>query len=159
MLLSLLPPGCSDFLKPLACVTEYMLTVCRIFTSYHLHSRQFSDSISTWPFVIDAPLARQLAVCPPWADESPIMSLAYKVEELLALRDSVSESAVSIDRFADGDVIKGQWPPLTPSPFTSPHRYHTGVTPLRACFPLDSILMCTTRDGLFPPLPTSCLRG
>jgi hypothetical protein len=36
------------------------------------------------------------------------MSLAYKVEELLALRDSVSESAVSIDRFADEDVIKGQ---------------------------------------------------
>ncbi|KAH3960379.1 hypothetical protein HBI73_176930 [Parastagonospora nodorum] len=34
------------------------------------------------------------------------MSLAYKVEELLALRDSVSESAVSIDRFADEDVIK-----------------------------------------------------
>jgi hypothetical protein len=51
------------------------------------------------------------------------MSLAYKVEELLALRDSVSESAVSIDKFADGDVIKGQYsistltfhftPPLT----------------------------------------------
>lgn len=37
------------------------------------------------------------------------MSIAYKVEELLALRDSVSESAVSIDRFADEDVIKGQW--------------------------------------------------
>ncbi|KAL5116737.1 hypothetical protein ACEQ8H_005349 [Pleosporales sp. CAS-2024a] len=36
------------------------------------------------------------------------MSLAYKVEELLALRDSVSESAVSIDRFADEDVIKGR---------------------------------------------------
>ncbi|KAF2472186.1 uncharacterized protein BDR25DRAFT_342172 [Lindgomyces ingoldianus] len=35
------------------------------------------------------------------------MSLAYKVEELLALRDSVSESAVSIDKFADEDVIKG----------------------------------------------------
>ncbi|EAT77529.2 hypothetical protein SNOG_14986 [Parastagonospora nodorum SN15] len=36
------------------------------------------------------------------------MSLAYKVEELLALRDSVSESAVSIDRFADEDVIKAE---------------------------------------------------
>ena len=36
------------------------------------------------------------------------MSLAYRVEELLALRDSVSESAVSIDKFADEDVIKGQ---------------------------------------------------
>ncbi|OAL50785.1 hypothetical protein IQ07DRAFT_438040 [Pyrenochaeta sp. DS3sAY3a] len=34
------------------------------------------------------------------------MSLAYKVEELLALRDSVSESAVSIDKFADEEVIK-----------------------------------------------------
>ncbi|KAF2855986.1 hypothetical protein T440DRAFT_485148 [Plenodomus tracheiphilus IPT5] len=38
--------------------------------------------------------------------ELPTMSLAYKVEELLALRDSVSESAVSIDKFADEDVIK-----------------------------------------------------
>ncbi|KAF2691365.1 hypothetical protein K458DRAFT_71008 [Lentithecium fluviatile CBS 122367] len=35
---------------------------------------------------------------------SPAMS--YKVEELLALRDSVSESAVSLDRFADEEVIK-----------------------------------------------------
>lgn len=34
--------------------------------------------------------------------------MAYKVEELLALRDSVSESAVSIERFADEDVIKGE---------------------------------------------------
>jgi hypothetical protein len=44
--------------------------------------------------------------------ESPrlnVMTLAYKVEELLALRDSVSESAVSIDKFADEDVIKGEW--------------------------------------------------
>jgi hypothetical protein len=53
------------------------------------------------------------------------MSLAYKVEELLALRDSVSESAVSIDRFADGDVIKGQWLPPRSLPvhslFTSLH--------------------------------------
>jgi hypothetical protein len=48
------------------------------------------------------------------------MSFAYKVEELLALRDSVSESAVSIDRFADEDVIKGQSAALTLSPFTSP---------------------------------------
>jgi hypothetical protein len=49
------------------------------------------------------------------------MSLAYKVEELLALRDSVSESAVSIDRFADEDVIKGQCPPFTLTVrFTSP---------------------------------------
>ncbi|KAJ4987989.1 hypothetical protein SVAN01_06564 [Stagonosporopsis vannaccii] len=34
------------------------------------------------------------------------MAPAYKVEELLALRDSVSESAVSLDKFADEDVIK-----------------------------------------------------
>lgn len=33
--------------------------------------------------------------------------MSYKVEELLALRDSVSESAVSIEKFADEDVIKG----------------------------------------------------
>ncbi|KAH7114412.1 hypothetical protein B0J11DRAFT_540935 [Dendryphion nanum] len=32
--------------------------------------------------------------------------MSYKLEELLALRDSVSESAVSIDKFADEDVIK-----------------------------------------------------
>ncbi|KAF1956289.1 hypothetical protein CC80DRAFT_593756 [Byssothecium circinans] len=32
--------------------------------------------------------------------------MSYKVEELLALRDSVSESAVSLDRFADEEVIK-----------------------------------------------------
>ncbi|KAL1599712.1 meiotic recombination [Paraconiothyrium brasiliense] len=32
--------------------------------------------------------------------------MSYKVEELLALRDSVSESAVSIEKFADEEVIK-----------------------------------------------------
>ncbi|PVI08417.1 hypothetical protein DM02DRAFT_665765 [Periconia macrospinosa] len=32
--------------------------------------------------------------------------MSYKVEELLALRDSVSESAVSLDKFADEEVIK-----------------------------------------------------
>lgn len=36
------------------------------------------------------------------------MAPAYKVEELLALRDSVSESAVSLDKFVDEDVIKGK---------------------------------------------------
>jgi hypothetical protein len=36
------------------------------------------------------------------------MAPAYKVEELLALRDSVSESAVSLDKFADEVVIKGK---------------------------------------------------
>ncbi|KAF3051444.1 meiotic recombination [Didymella keratinophila] len=39
------------------------------------------------------------------------MAPAYKVEELLALRDSVSESAVSLDKFADEDVIKASMPP------------------------------------------------
>ncbi|KAH6860699.1 hypothetical protein BKA58DRAFT_323355 [Alternaria rosae] len=34
------------------------------------------------------------------------MSFAYKVDELLALRDSVSESAVSIEKFPDEDVIR-----------------------------------------------------
>ncbi|KAF2636985.1 hypothetical protein P280DRAFT_407836, partial [Massarina eburnea CBS 473.64] len=34
------------------------------------------------------------------------IDMSYKVEELLALRDSVSESAVSLDKFADEEVIK-----------------------------------------------------
>lgn len=57
-----------------------------------------------------------------WWDEPPTMSLAYRVEELLALRDSVSESAVSMDKFADEDVIKGRsltgYIPVHRSPFT-----------------------------------------
>jgi hypothetical protein len=40
---------------------------------------------------------------------------AYKVEELLALRGSASESAVSLDKFPDEDVIKG----MSPFLFTS----------------------------------------
>jgi hypothetical protein len=32
---------------------------------------------------------------------------AYKVEELLALRDSVSESAISLEKFGDEEAIKG----------------------------------------------------
>lgn len=32
---------------------------------------------------------------------------AYKVEELLALRGSASESAVSLEKFHDEDAIKG----------------------------------------------------
>ncbi len=35
------------------------------------------------------------------------MALAYRVEELLALRDHVSESAVVLERFRDEDAIKG----------------------------------------------------
>jgi hypothetical protein len=37
---------------------------------------------------------------------------AYKVEELLALRGSVSESTVSLDRFGDEEAIKGESKPL-----------------------------------------------
>jgi hypothetical protein len=33
---------------------------------------------------------------------------AYKVEELLALRGSVSESTVSLEKFGGEDVIKGK---------------------------------------------------
>jgi hypothetical protein len=33
---------------------------------------------------------------------------AYKVEELLALRDSVSESAISLGKFGDEEAIKGE---------------------------------------------------
>ena len=37
----------------------------------------------------------------------PLVRTAYKVEELLALRDSVSESALSFDKFPAEDAIKG----------------------------------------------------
>jgi hypothetical protein len=47
-----------------------------------------------------------------------MMSFAYKVDELLALRDSVSESAVSIEKFPDEDVIRGQCQARPPLPFT-----------------------------------------
>jgi hypothetical protein len=40
------------------------------------------------------------------------MKGAYTAEELLALRDSVSESAVSLERFGDEDAIKGELFPL-----------------------------------------------
>jgi len=46
------------------------------------------------------------------------MSFAYRVDELLALRDSVSESAVSIEKFPDEDVIRGQCRAYPPHPFT-----------------------------------------
>jgi hypothetical protein len=38
---------------------------------------------------------------------NPATRPAYKVEELLALRSSASESAVSLEKFPDEDVIKG----------------------------------------------------
>lgn len=47
-----------------------------------------------------------------------MMSFAYRVDELLALRDSVSESAVSIEKFPDEDVIRGQCRAYPPHPFT-----------------------------------------
>jgi hypothetical protein len=56
-----------------------------------------------------------------------MMSFAYKVDELLALRDSVSESAVSIEKFPDEDVIRGQCQACPPLPFTfhlSPLTFH-----------------------------------
>jgi hypothetical protein len=37
------------------------------------------------------------------------MKGAYTAEELLALRDSVSESAVSLDKFRDEEAIKGEY--------------------------------------------------
>jgi hypothetical protein len=52
--------------------------------------------------------------------------MSYKVEELLALRDSVSESAVSIDRFADEDVIKGQL--MMPTAKHLPPPFHLSTT-------------------------------
>jgi hypothetical protein len=36
------------------------------------------------------------------------MTLVYRVEELLALRVSESESVVSIEKFADEETIKGE---------------------------------------------------
>ena len=37
------------------------------------------------------------------------MSLAYRVEELLALRDSVSESAVSLDKIDKQQALRGKF--------------------------------------------------
>lgn len=36
------------------------------------------------------------------------MTLVYRVEELLALRDSAPESPVFIEKFADEEAIKGE---------------------------------------------------
>lgn len=79
----------------------------RIFASYHLIPRRSTVSLPHWLGHINALLEQRLVACPS-EGRTATMSLAYKVEELLALRDSVSESAVSLDRFADEDVIKGQ---------------------------------------------------
>ena len=34
---------------------------------------------------------------------------AYKTQELLALRDSVSETAVALDKFTDDEAVKGEF--------------------------------------------------
>jgi hypothetical protein len=59
------------------------------------------------------------------------MSFAYKVDELLALRDSVSESAVSIEKFPDEDAIRGQLRTCLLLPFTI-HLPHPGASSLEA---------------------------
>jgi hypothetical protein len=43
---------------------------------------------------------------------------AYKVEELLALRDSVSESAISLEKFGDEEAIKGRFSLIQSTPLT-----------------------------------------
>lgn len=52
-----------------------------------------------------------------------MLQQAYKVEELLAMRDSVSESAVSLEKFPDEEAIKGT------SQFTTPHNLFTVTLP------------------------------
>ena len=50
------------------------------------------------------------------------MTLAYRVEELLALRDSISESAVSLNKLDGEDALRGKYDfyRLLYSPFCSP---------------------------------------
>lgn len=88
----------------------------------HLTSRCLSDSSSHRITTVDAPPKPSSHRALSRVENQPTMS--YKVEELLALRDSVSESAVSIDKFADEDVIKGQW--RCSVTFTL---HHTRITP------------------------------
>lgn len=75
------------------------------------------------------------------------MSLAYKVEELLALRDSVSESAVSIEKFADEDVIKGAC-----ATFTSCPPFTLTTRDAHRKFSLVSSSSPSLRPALPPPL-------
>ena len=74
------------------------------------------------------------------------MSLAYRVDELLALRDSVSESAVSIEKFPDEDVIRGQWTSISSS------RLFTFTVPLNRLWIISFVLAYTTL-GFSPPAP------
>ncbi|KAF2661428.1 hypothetical protein K491DRAFT_619611 [Lophiostoma macrostomum CBS 122681] len=84
-----------------------LIHVFRIFASPPSLVPSLSEIQSHWfpPFVVET-IAVSFKDRPLATSRLTAMSLAYKVEELLALRDSVSESAVSIDKFADEDVIK-----------------------------------------------------
>jgi hypothetical protein len=74
-----------------------------------------------------------------------MMSFAYKVDELLALRDSVSESAVSIEKFPDEDVIRGQCQACPPLPFT----FH--LSPFT--FPIKEHHLLAARPAYVPIFP------
>ncbi|KAJ4296638.1 meiotic recombination [Kalmusia sp. IMI 367209] len=66
--------------------------------------------------------------------------MSYKVEELLALRDSVSESAVSIEKFADEDVIKE-------------HVLRPSASAILAAAPSNKSLRSTATPALTPAAP------
>jgi hypothetical protein len=74
----------------------------RIFASHHLNPLHLYGLTAHWPRNTDG----SLPTVPTSGDGPPTMS--YKVDELMALRDSVSESAVSLDKFSDEEVIRGQ---------------------------------------------------
>ena len=44
-------------------------------------------------------------------DNQQNMTLAYRVEELLALRDAVSESAISLNKLEGEDALRGMYTP------------------------------------------------
>lgn len=120
-------------------------------------------TISTYPFSarhcparLNTRLQQRSVAGPPQGVGFSAMSLAYKVEELLALRDSVSESAVSIDRFADEDVIKGQWSPIPCHAFTSLHHTSFHLTAPHSLLGLlltlsdSASLLCSSRCDHIP---------
>jgi hypothetical protein len=76
--------------------------------SHHIHLTSCcpSDSLAHWTLLF---LSTETDNALAYSYTKGYSAMSYKVEELLALRDSVSESAVSIDRFADEDSIKGQF--------------------------------------------------
>lgn len=81
----------------------------RIFASHPSLALLLVDTYTHWPLRISIKSRVDCLLHSARAVLFGAMTLAYKVEELLALRDSVSESAVSIDKFADEDVIKGEY--------------------------------------------------